>query len=72
MKMLFVLGVAILATGCARSDRPADVGPGDGIPVTDGMGSLTVKEVTLSDGTRCAVAVGYQKGAITCDWKKLD
>lgn len=63
-KFFVVLSLAFLATGCAKSDRPGD----GGVLVTDGMGSITVKEVTLSDGTRCAVAVGYRKGAITCDW----
>ncbi len=64
MKKLFVLIFTFLVVGCARSDLPGE----GGISVSNGMGSITVKEVTLSDGTRCAVAVGYQKGAITCDW----
>lgn len=28
-----------------------------------------VKEVKLSDGTRCAVFQGVLGGGITCDWK---
>lgn len=30
--------------------------------------SMYVTEITLSDGTQCAVAQGYYKGGITCDW----
>lgn len=28
-----------------------------------------VKEVSLSDGTKCAVYQGIHGGGITCDWK---
>ena len=28
-----------------------------------------VQLITMEDGTRCAVLTGYQKGAISCDWK---
>jgi hypothetical protein len=28
-----------------------------------------VMEVTLKDGTRCAVLLGANRGGITCDWQ---
>jgi hypothetical protein len=28
-----------------------------------------VREISLSDGTKCAVLLGSNKGAISCDWK---
>lgn len=32
-------------------------------------GEAEVKVVTLDDGTKCAILVGYSKGAISCNWK---
>ncbi len=59
MKIAMAVVVLILA-GCGNS-------PGQ--DVTDGMGSGRVTMVRLDDGTRCAVLVGYSKGAIDCDWQ---
>lgn len=36
--------------------------------VSDGLGSASIKEYSLSDGTKCAVLIGVYKGGITCDW----
>jgi ferric-dicitrate binding protein FerR (iron transport regulator) len=34
------------------------------------MGGLgNVRIITLEDGTKCAVLVGTNKGAISCNWK---
>lgn len=32
--------------------------------------SQYVKEIRLSDGTRCAVIDTYSKAAISCDWQR--
>lgn len=53
--------VALLA-GCAQQEPTSGVEEG---PKHDKY----VREVVLSDGTRCAVYSGYKKGGITCDWK---
>jgi hypothetical protein len=58
-RILIAAAVAMALTGCAAKDDGA---------VSSGGYSITVKEVTLSDGTRCAVAVGAYKGGIDCDW----
>lgn len=64
MKALIAVIAASLLVGCAARDndpsRQSVAGAG---------GSGEVKEVFLSDGTRCAVVIGYYKGAITCDWQ---
>ena len=39
------------------------------IDVSGKDGSGEVKYVVLADGTKCAVLIGYQKGAISCNWK---
>ena len=59
---LGILTLAVLAlSGCYNSgDTQAEV--------FDGMGAGEVKLIRLTDGTKCAVLIGYQKGAISCDW----
>jgi hypothetical protein len=59
-RILVAVVVAMVVTGCAAKD--------DSAVSTNGGYSISVKEVTLSDGTRCAVAVGAYKGGIDCDW----
>lgn len=54
---------ALLLAGC-----------GDTIPESDvaydaGAGLGGVYEITLSDGTRCAVMAMPYKGGIDCDWE---
>ena len=36
--------------------------------VSNGEAEAAITEYNLSDGTRCAVLIGYSKGAIDCDW----
>jgi len=59
---MLVIAVAIIS-GCAVSS------PGTEIQVSEGLGSADVKLVKLSDGTKCAILVGYNKSSIACDWK---
>ena len=41
-----------------------------GVVVGDAYnGNAAVQTIQLEDGTRCAVLIGYRKGAISCDWK---
>ena len=41
-----------------------------GVVVGDAYNGIgTVQTIQLEDGTRCAVLIGYRKGAISCDWK---
>ena len=46
---------------------PSDTIKGKDVSGADGRGE--VKLVVLDDGTKCAVLIGYAKGAITCNWK---
>ena len=62
MKVIIVLAAAIMLSSC-------DQGPAPILTVSDGGGSADVKIITLPDGTRCAVLIGYSKAAISCDWK---
>lgn len=62
MKYSILLTFVLLA-GCGSSEFKTN-----GSTVMGAGGSANVQEVVLSDGTRCAVLVGYQKGAISCDW----
>lgn len=57
--------IIVVLVGCGMSQNSSKAG----ITVTDGVGSAAVQEITLSDGTRCAAMVGYQKGSISCNWK---
>jgi len=61
--MKIFLTFVCLVLLCACSD-----GLG-GQRVSDGWGDGQVKEVMLSDGTKCAVLIGFEKGAIDCNWK---
>lgn len=61
MKKLIILSTLVLAGCGAYADT-------NGINVSGADGIASVQEITLKDGTRCAVLVGYQKGAISCDW----
>lgn len=61
--LIFLLGglSCLLISGCSPSLGATDV--------SGSLGGAEVKIVTLDDGTKCAVLIGYQKGAISCDWK---
>ncbi len=39
------------------------------IEVSGAFGQAEVTLIHLEDGTRCAVLVGTNKGALSCDWK---
>jgi hypothetical protein len=65
MKKLIVL-VALVLAGCGAPPNPKHYG--NGIAVGGEGGSASIQEITLTDGTRCAILVGYEKGAISCDW----
>lgn len=39
------------------------------VDVSSAQGSAEVKIITLEDNTKCAILVGYNKGAIDCNWK---
>jgi len=60
MKYILILLAAFAASGCEMGD------------VSDGMGSGDIKMYTLPDGTKCAVLIGYSKGAIDCNWKNIN
>lgn len=66
-----ILAALVLLAGCkARVDNVEanSVDAPAHIVVSDGGGAGSVFEVTLSDGTPCAVFVGSQKGGIDCGW----
>jgi len=60
-----VLAFCILAAACTNNTATSVPG---GIEVSNGFGSAGVQEITLPDGTKCAVLIGYYKGAISCGW----
>lgn len=62
-KKLFSL-VALLLVGCDEPGR----GPSTTIDAGTSFYSGEVKEIRLSDGTVCAVLLGYQRGGIDCNW----
>lgn len=61
--------VTVLAlVGCSQGHPPQP--SANGIAVSNGDGQAEIQVVTLRDGTRCAVLIGYRKGAISCDWRR--
>lgn len=63
-KFMIVMLVALVVTGCSKvGDIQATV--------SDGIGTGDVTLVMLRDGTKCAVLIGYSKGAISCDWRSV-
>jgi hypothetical protein len=66
--MAYIIGSFIIITFVALYFYPAsDTIKGRDVSGADGKGE--VKLVVLEDGTKCAVLIGYNKGAITCNWK---
>lgn len=61
MKIIFAILLLALA-GCGSNDPNAK-------RVSDSGGAADVKLIELEDGTKCAVLIGYQKGALSCDWE---
>lgn len=71
-KIHICIAFAILLSGCKIETAKAEA-PNNGVLVSSDeiAGSVAglVKLVTLEDGTRCAVLIGTNKGAIDCSWK---
>lgn len=63
--MRYLLCLLIL-TGC--SEQPSEVSGKDSIDVSNSAYGATIRMVTTTDGTRCAVMYGANRGGITCDW----
>lgn len=66
-KTKLLIGASLLTAvlaGCAKTEATKD-----GNLISNGAGEATVTDHTLSDGTKCAVLIGYYKGAISCGWK---
>lgn len=59
MKKIIALVCVLVLAGCTNNTEQI---------VSDGGGSGGVKLIVLSDGTKCAVIVGYAKGGIDCNW----
>jgi hypothetical protein len=38
--------------------------------IRESEADFKLKQITLDDGTPCAVLVGYRKGGISCGWKQ--
>jgi hypothetical protein len=64
MKLLFIF-LAFSLSACSPIGAAKH-----GQEIGDGNGQATVALTYLEDGTRCAVLIGYSKGAISCDWQK--
>lgn len=62
MNKVLIVVAALALAGCSK------LGTNGGTAVQGMGGSSSVQEVTLKDGTRCAVLIGYQKGGIDCGW----
>lgn len=67
MKKLTALMVALALAACGEN-KPEKVGD-NSVDVGFGGYSAYVRMVTTTDGTRCAVMVGLERGGITCDWE---
>lgn len=63
----FLLCSVLALSACGYKVEP--VPNTDAIKV-EALGSIGfVQEVTLKDGTKCAVLIGSQRGGISCNWK---
>lgn len=61
MKYIILIGIIFL-TGCSDHSNNSQA-------LGFKIWNDAVKEVRLSDGTRCAVFQGVHGGGITCNWK---
>ena len=57
----YALVLALALAGCTSENA---------IEVSSYTGGGEVQLITLKNGTRCAVLIGFQKGAISCDWER--
>ena len=67
MKSIVVLAAAILLAAC--DERKAEQLGQHTVQVTTDGYSASVRMITTTDGTRCAILVGLERGGITCDWE---
>lgn len=65
MNRILLVLVAMSLTSCGLDQKQVS----NGVEVSAGGSSGGIQEIKLSDGTRCAVLVGYNKAALTCNWK---
>ena len=69
---IFALIIAVLCNvlmdGPDPSRPPADVLESVVVEGSSGAGDVTVQLVEMSDGTTCAVLIGYKKSGIDCNW----
>ena len=70
--LIFALIIAVvcnvLMDGPDPSRPPADVLESVLVEGSSGAGDVTVQLVEMSDGTTCAVLIGYKKSGIDCNW----
>jgi hypothetical protein len=67
---LIVGCMCLLVAGCySNGPSKAKVENNGSVSIESMGGSGTVDLVTMRDGTKCAVLIGYYKGAIHCDWR---
>jgi len=64
MKRVALL-ISLALFGCGGAPEKT----ANGTLVSSSGGTAEVQEITLSDGTRCAVMVGVYKAGISCDWR---
>lgn len=67
--IIFLVLVFGMLAGCAQSTATKIPGNDGDVLITNGESDATVTEITLKDGTKCAVLIGSRKGAISCGWK---
>jgi hypothetical protein len=60
MRTLAAMSAIILLGACSPNIA--------GLDITDGNGSARIAMVRLEDGTKCAVLIGSNKAAISCNW----
>jgi len=65
MKILLGIIVISVISGCSSGASVDENGV-----VSDAGSNASVTLITLKDGTKCAVLVGANKGALSCDWRK--
>jgi len=70
---IFALIIAVvcnaLMDGPDPSLPPADVLESVVVEGSSGAGDVTVQLVEMSDGTTCAVLIGYKKSGIDCNFR---
>lgn len=70
MNRLTLLGAALALSALAGCAEPPSMTSEGGIRVQDETSSATLYSVVMPDGTRCVALIGYQKGAVDCDFSE--